>query len=125
MLYAFGRRHNGLDPEAGLIDVNGKLYGTTAERSNDRFGARSFVLRRAARRKLLHVFNEADGAFPYAGLVELNGKLYGTTSLGGAYSCSAYQKGCGTVFSVPLQGGTENVLSQLQRNRWLFSLRQP
>ncbi len=85
---------------------------------------RSFVLRRAARRKCSASSTEADGAFPLAGLVELNGRLYGTTAWGGAYSCGAYLSGCGTVFSVPLQGGTENVLLKFERNRWAITLRQ-
>ncbi|MGA7283139.1 MAG: choice-of-anchor tandem repeat GloVer-containing protein [Candidatus Cybelea sp.] len=114
MLYAFGRRHNGLGPKAGLIDVNGKLYGTTAERTNDRFGT-VFRITTGGAEKLLRIFNEADGAFPLAGLVELNGRLYGTTAWGGAYTCGAYLSGCGTVFSVPLQGGSENVLLKFNR----------
>ncbi|MFY9664213.1 MAG: choice-of-anchor tandem repeat GloVer-containing protein [Candidatus Cybelea sp.] len=109
VLYAFGKRHHGLSPDAGLIDVKANLYGTTHDRSNHLWGS-VFRITTGGAEKALHGFNEADGASPYAGLIELNGKLYGTTTIGGAYSCSAYEKGCGTVFSVPLRGGTENVL---------------
>ena len=57
--------------------------------------------------KLLHSFNDTDGALPRAGLIfDAAGNLYGTTSEGGAYSW-------GTVFELTPAGGgnwTETVL---------------
>ncbi|MGA8098728.1 MAG: choice-of-anchor tandem repeat GloVer-containing protein [Candidatus Cybelea sp.] len=113
VLYAFSGGHDANFPYAGLIDVKGELYGTTASGGRHFWGA-VFRITTGGTEKVLHGFDVADGAFPKAGLVELNGKLYGTTSEGGAYSCSSYRKGCGTVFSIPRRGGTENVLHSFE-----------
>lgn len=49
-------------------------------------------------------FNGSDGANPYSGLTLSKGILYGTTGRGGA-------NGDGAVFSLPVTGGTPNVLT--------------
>src|SRR5277367_3932587 len=49
-------------------------------------------------------FNVGDGAGPEAGLILSGNTLYGTTGYGGA-------DGDGTVFSVPVTGGTPTVLA--------------
>lgn len=63
---------------------------------------------------ILHSFlnSDTDGAFPSAGVTEIDHKLYGTTYVGGKGNCYAYQgaEGCGTVFSIDLKTGAENVL---------------
>jgi uncharacterized repeat protein (TIGR03803 family) len=109
MLHSFGGTQGGSHPRAGLIDVKGELYGTTSLGSKRHPGS-VFRMTTGGAKTVLHVFKKTDGASPYASLLELNGKLYGTTSLGGAYNCSTNHKGCGTVFSIPPEGGMENVL---------------
>jgi uncharacterized repeat protein (TIGR03803 family) len=73
---------------AGLIQVNGSLYGTTGYGGTDNRGT---VFKITTKGKLTTLYNfcsEAsckDGAEPYAGLVEgTDGNLYGTTTSGGA-----------------------------------------
>lgn len=49
-------------------------------------------------------FNSTNGAEPYAGVILSGGNLYGTTFSGGSVG------GYGTVFSVPVTGGTPSTL---------------
>jgi uncharacterized repeat protein (TIGR03803 family) len=101
VLYSFkGYPSDGEAPLAGLIDVNGKLYGTTSEggakcvQSRRGCGA-VFALTTSGSETLLHKFRggSGDGADPEASLVNVNGTLYGTTHSGGANNE-------GTVFSL-------------------------
>jgi uncharacterized repeat protein (TIGR03803 family) len=106
-LYSFGNGTDGAIPFAGLIDVNGTLYGTTQEGGTYGYGT-VFSITRDGTEKMLHSFgNESDGLTPDAALTNLNGTLYGTTFQGGAYAGSGF--GVGTVFSITT-GGTEKVL---------------
>ena len=116
VLHAFkGGNSDGGDPLAGLIDVNGTLYGTTA------YGGGSgckltgfptgcgtvFSVTTTGKETVLHSFGGTDGENPAADLIDVNGLLYGTTIFGGA-GC-----GCGTVFSIT-PTGAENVLYAFQ-----------
>ena len=101
--------HDGAFPLAGVIAVNGTLYGTTSQGGVFGTGCGSFgcgtifEISTSGREKLLYRFKGgADGAYPSAKPTDVNGVLYGTTSFGGA-------KGAGTVFKVTLSG-TERVL---------------
>jgi uncharacterized repeat protein (TIGR03803 family) len=111
VLHSFGERNDGSVPRAALINVDGKLYGTTSSGGTNGDGT-VFSLTPSGDEKVLHNFGEgSDGQVPTAGLVDVDGTLYGTTSGGGAYSC--YVSGgylpCGTVFSITT-GGKERVL---------------
>ncbi len=93
---------NGGDPEAGLTDVNGTLYGTTSAYYGY-FEGTVFSITTSGYLKTLHKFGSAyDGNGSVAPLLNVKGTLYGTTSAGGAY-------GEGTVFSVSITGN-ETVL---------------
>ncbi len=108
VLYNFTGSPDGAFPHAGLIDIKGTLYGTTASGGKHGYGM-VFGITAGGAEKLLHSFGAgSDGRNPFAGLIDIKGKLYGTTGAGGAYSCGSHV-GCGTVFSITL-GGTENVL---------------
>lgn len=108
VLHGFTASPDGAFPFAGLIDVKGRLYGTTASGGKHGFGT-VFSITTGGVEKILHSFGAgSDGRTPYAGLIELQGKLYGTTSDGGANSCGSHV-GCGTVFSIT-PDGTEKVL---------------
>jgi uncharacterized repeat protein (TIGR03803 family) len=104
MIYRFkGGPGDGEHPSAGLINVNGTLYGTTLEGGELGCGT-IFALTTSGKETRLYSFTgePADGARPPASLLNFNGTLYGTTALGGANDA-------GTVFSVTTSG-TETVL---------------
>jgi uncharacterized repeat protein (TIGR03803 family) len=112
VLLAFGsaprRLSRGMHPFAGLVDMNGTLYGTTE--TGGGFGDGTvFSISAHGKEKVLHRFRGgSDGAHPNADLINVNGTLYGTTEFGGSSYCWN-QAGCGTVFSITTTG-TETVL---------------
>lgn len=92
----------GLNPDGGLTNVAGTLYGTTFNGS--RCGCYGTVFKMTASKKttLYHFHGTPDGASPDADLKNVAGTLYGTTFYGGA-------NGAGTVFTIT-QSGSESVL---------------
>jgi uncharacterized repeat protein (TIGR03803 family) len=125
VLHTFKSILDGAYPYAGLTFHGGNLYGTTivggagpCELSTELFGCGTiFELRPSANgkwtEKLLHRFNNRDGAYPYAGLIfDANGNLYGAAFGGGIHS-GCGDAGCGNVFELsPRANGkwTEKVL---------------
>lgn len=121
VLYSFCSQQNcadGGNPAATLIAVNGELYGTTYDGGTPgcvydgcgtvfSFGPGTGV------ETVLYAFCQqqdcADGALPLAGVIDKRGTLYGTTAYGGRTAC-AQTGNCGTVFSLDLGTGTEQVL---------------
>ena len=105
---------DGADPVAPLIEVNGKLYGTTQYGGNGAYSVGTvFSITLSGKEKVLHSFgNGTDGGIPVAGLIDVHGTLYGTTEVGGSllsgHFCN-HTDSCGTVFSIT-PGGTEKVL---------------
>jgi uncharacterized repeat protein (TIGR03803 family) len=124
VLHSFGSGTDGLNPEAGLTDINGTLYGTTQNGGANTCpvnGAKPgcgtvFSITPDGTERVLYSFNGkgTDGYFPEAGLTEVNGTLYGTTFSGGAYNrtkCSVHLSTCiedppqgGVVFSITTDG---------------------
>ncbi len=107
---------DGAGPFAGLVNVNGTLYGTTYYGNASGVYGTVFAITRSGKETVLHGFKgatEEDGAEPQAGLVNVNGTLYGTTFVGGTNSCKDYNQGCGTVFSIT-PSGKEKVLYSFQ-----------
>ncbi|MBV9718382.1 MAG: hypothetical protein JOZ77_03630 [Candidatus Eremiobacteraeota bacterium] len=101
---------DGDSPTAGLIDVNGTLYGATV--GGGEYGAGTvFSISTTGKENVLYSFTGgADGLWPEGTLIELNGTLYGTTYAGGSQSCHLhFSNGCGTVYSVSISRA-ENVL---------------
>lgn len=101
ILYSFGSSGSpccdGQNPWAGLIDVNGTLYGTTAGGGALGVGT-VFSVTTSGVEKVLHNFgNVGDGYGPYSALVDVNGTLYGTTECGGTYNSCIVG---GTVFAL-------------------------
>jgi uncharacterized repeat protein (TIGR03803 family) len=99
VLYSFKGNTDGEYPYAGLLSVDGRLYGTTEYGGEYGYGT-VFSIASSGKEKVLHSFgaSSGEGKYPLGGLIELNGRLYGTTEYGGAYSC--YGGGCGAVFSL-------------------------
>ncbi len=102
LLYSFKGGNDGANPLAGLLAVDGTLYGTT--QSGGAYGQGTvFSIDPKGKERVLHGFGDgSDGAAPAAGLTLLDGTLYGTTSGGGTYRD-------GTIFSIT-RGGAERVL---------------
>jgi len=117
VVHAFQAGSDGANPQAGLINVGGTLYGTTA------FGGGStsctvlgtgcgtvFALNpTTGAETVVYVFrgSGSDGAVPYASLLYFGGALYGTTFNGGSTNCF---DGCGTVFALNPTNGSESVV---------------
>lgn len=109
MVYRFKGGQNGNAPEAGLLDVSGTLYGTTAGQYYK--GATVFAVSTSGKERVLHSFGSGDdGDTPHASLIDVNGTLYGTTYYGGD---ATYCGSCGIVFSVGTTG-KERVLHSFQ-----------
>lgn len=117
VIYSFCRNQDcadGATPAASLVYVNGMLYGTTLDGGGTGCGGGgcgtvfSIDLNTGTETVLHSFLGEADGAFPQASLTVLNGFLYGTTRRGGGSGCGG--NGCGTVYSIDSNTGSENVL---------------
>jgi uncharacterized repeat protein (TIGR03803 family) len=105
ILHSFGLAPDGANPLAGLVNVQGKLYGTT--QAGGATGAGTvFSLSLTGKEMVLHSFGKgSDGRSPVASLIARKGALYGTTQNGGAYTF-----GGGTAFSITTGGSNEKVL---------------
>lgn len=113
ILHKFVGGSDGELPFAGLTDVNGVLYGTTAFGGSGGCGGDPcgtvFRITRAGAEKVVHSFGpDGDGTYPHTGLLYAHGMLYGTTLFGGMRSgCqggSGYGEGCGVVYSLSTAG---------------------
>jgi uncharacterized repeat protein (TIGR03803 family) len=95
VLYNFiGGGKNGVMPEAALLKLGGKLYGTTAYGGSSNFGTVFSIDPQTRVVTFLHSFaGGAGGGRPAAALVNIGDTLYGTTNTGGT-------TGRGTVFSL-------------------------
>ncbi|MBV9699599.1 MAG: hypothetical protein JO078_05680 [Candidatus Eremiobacteraeota bacterium] len=101
VFYRFTGPASGARPYAGLIDVNGTLYGTTQIGGHKNLGA-VFAITTSGSEKMIYSFSGKDGNDPRANLTSVNDALYGTTYYGG-------KGGTGTVFAVSTSGA-EKVL---------------
>jgi uncharacterized repeat protein (TIGR03803 family) len=106
---------DGLFPQAGLIDFNGTLYGTTVSGGGTGCGGAGCgtvfsIDPETGTEKVLRAFSGGtdDGAWPQADLIDVNGIFYGTTMLGGVDNCLG--ETCGTVFSLDPATGAEKVI---------------
>ncbi len=114
VLHSFAGEPDGTGPEYGLLNVNGTLYGTTANGGANDDGT-VFAITTSGKETVLHSFaGEPDGAHPKAALINVNGTLYGTTFYGGA-NCGS-RGGCGMVFTIA-PSGAETVLYSFKGGR--------
>jgi uncharacterized repeat protein (TIGR03803 family) len=106
VLYSFKGGADGTHPRAGLLDVGGNFYGTTAQGGGQACGGQgcgaAFSINPATGAEgVLYAFQGGtDGAVPVAGLLDAGGYLFGTTARGGGQGCAGL--GCGTVFDLTL-----------------------
>ncbi|HEV3092058.1 MAG TPA: choice-of-anchor tandem repeat GloVer-containing protein [Candidatus Cybelea sp.] len=111
VLYSFAgsSKGDGETPEATLLEVEGKLYGTTILGGTNGDGT-VFSVTPSGTETVLHSFGgSGDGAYPESGFLRVNGTLYGTTMEGGT-------SGYGTVFSIT-PSGKERVLHSFGRSK--------
>jgi uncharacterized repeat protein (TIGR03803 family) len=111
VLHSFGGTsgEDGTAPQAGLVNVSGKLYGTTTlGGAHDR--GTVFEITPSGTETVLYSFagGTGDGSEPLSGVINLNGTLYGTTSRGGTSNF-------GTVFAVTTSGKETIVHSFIAR----------
>ena len=124
VVHSFRGYPDGRLPLAGLMDVGGRLYGTTdwGGTNSDckvyplgHYGCGtvfSVASGGKEKEKVLYRFGvgtsgRGSGSLPAAGLIAVGGVLYGTTATGGSYSgctSSNYAGWCGTVFSITPSG---------------------
>jgi uncharacterized repeat protein (TIGR03803 family) len=106
VIYSFKGGTGGEQPASDLLDVDGKLYGTTfsgGDASSSRLCydgcGTAFESTTAGAVRILHSFTNYpnDGAYPDAGLIALRGELYGTATNGGA-------NGTGAVYAMSTTG---------------------
>jgi hypothetical protein len=108
-VYSFVPTNDGpYDPSAGLVDVNGIMYGTTAAGGNDTCDSDQgcgivYSVTTSGHEKALHLFlGGSDGTSPDSAMIDVKGVLYGTTPTGGGSKCDYYGQilGCGIVFAL-------------------------
>ncbi|MGA8574329.1 MAG: choice-of-anchor tandem repeat GloVer-containing protein [Candidatus Cybelea sp.] len=99
VLHGFqGRKPDGDQPDASLVELKGKLYGTTSIGGKHiDSGGTFFSLTTGGTEKVLHFFGGLEGANVFAGLINVGGVLYGTADHGGTYHK-------GVVFSLTPRG---------------------
>ncbi len=113
--HTFAGQPDGSTPQAGPVEVNGTLYGTTAEGGDPSFcgvqcGTVYAVDIASGQERIVYSFGGGiDGESPRAPLIYARGKLYGTTASGGNGDCE-YEEVCGTVFSVVPSTGLERIV---------------
>jgi uncharacterized repeat protein (TIGR03803 family) len=123
-----GTGKDGQLPEAGVIAVKGKLYGTTSAGGTPSGGAGTvYETTTSGQERVLYTFTgRGDGATPTDDLVETGGALYGTTKYGNSYhyTCQESSDGCGTVFSLTLSGKEKilhNFTTGLEDGYWPYA----
>jgi len=97
VVHAFLDQGDGQWPYAALIDVGGKLYGTTSAEAGVSGGTLFSVTPSGVEHTVYHFTGARNGSTPECALVFTNGTFYGTTASGGYLSY-------GTAFAVTLAG---------------------
>ncbi|HLY07022.1 MAG TPA: choice-of-anchor tandem repeat GloVer-containing protein [Rhizomicrobium sp.] len=120
-LYSFCRLRDCADgsyPESTLLLFKGRLYGTTSEggSTNCYYGCGivfSIDPTTGIETVVYSFRGGSDGEYGSA-LIHVSGTLYGTTALGGGTGCGG--AGCGTVFALSPDTGSEGILHAFQDN---------
>jgi uncharacterized repeat protein (TIGR03803 family) len=96
---------DGDNPEAGLVSLNGELYGTTASGGNG-LGCCGviFKISKGGAFHVLHVFAQSEGQLPQGIVTDTAGNIYGATKYGGA-------SGDGTIFELDTAGNLTDLFS--------------
>lgn len=104
VVYAFKGGSDGANPQSGLIEVGGMLFGTAKSGGSTGFGTVFKVDPSTGAQSVVYSFTGgSDGGRPSGNLINVGGILYGMTLVGGS-------AGAGTVYKVNLTKGTERVV---------------
>jgi uncharacterized repeat protein (TIGR03803 family) len=104
-LHSFTGGSDGGNPDGGVIDVSGVLYGTASYGGSNSAGVVFAYNLASSTETTLHNFTGgSDGASPLGSLLAISGTLYGTANTGGS-------TGNGTVFGINIASGKETTLS--------------
>ncbi len=118
--YSFARHDDGGGPGSGLVELDGRLYGTTYGGGVHNAGTVFQVDPKNGSERIIHGFGAgSDGSFPASSLVVVHGILYGTTEYGGGNQrCldNYIRVDCGTVFSIS-PSGDEKILHRFGATR--------
>jgi len=110
VVYDFKGGNDGANPQASLLEVGGKLYGTT-KYGGAGYGVVFSLDPKTGREKIEYSFaGGGDGAYPLGSLIKGGAALYGTTNEGGSHSS-------GAVFSFTPKSGAEQVLYSFQNGQ--------
>ncbi len=101
--HAFGAGADAGYPSGGLVELGGKLYGTSYVGGSLRLGTVYEFDPKNGTEKVLHEFNGDDGERPTVGLLSWAGALYGVTPIGG-------ERFAGTIFKIDPATGNETTL---------------
>jgi uncharacterized repeat protein (TIGR03803 family) len=107
VIYSFNPNSSDGDgeaPTAGVVALNGKLYGTS--QGGAAANGTVFEVSMSGKERVLHSFaGGVDGTNP-GGLIALNGALYGPASNGGVTGgpCKNVPSGCGNIFKITPSG---------------------
>ncbi len=118
VVYRFAGGTDGFWPYAGLVAMNGKLYGTTANGGGKPACPAGcgtvFEVTTGGLEHVRYAFKGgADGAHPMRALYAIDGALWGTTVEGGSAHCA---NGCGTIFKITASG-SESIVHRFQGRR--------
>lgn len=105
---------NGSQPEGGVINVGGTLYGTSGGGSISGCCGIIFAVDPATgNERVIYSFPNGGsaGAAVQPGLLDFGGMLFGTTYYGGSNNCAG---GCGVIFSVNPATGSETVVHDFE-----------
>jgi uncharacterized repeat protein (TIGR03803 family) len=109
ILFDFDGTH-GANPYFGSLMLSGStLYGTTVSGGTNNSGTIFSIPVTGGTPTTLFSFENFYGAFPYSGLTLSGSTLYGTTLSGGG-QVGGLRLSLGTVFSIPVTGGTLTTL---------------
>ncbi|HXB83167.1 MAG TPA: choice-of-anchor tandem repeat GloVer-containing protein [Candidatus Acidoferrum sp.] len=103
VVHAFGEGTDAGYPMGGLVELGGKLYGTSYVGGSLRLGTVYEFDPKNDTEEVLHEFNGDDGERPTVPLLSWDGALYGVTPIGGA-------RFAGTIFKIDPANGNETTL---------------
>lgn len=111
VVHSFKGGTDGALPYAPLINVGGRLYGTTWFGGASNIGTVFRLNPATGAVAVMHSFKGSpnDGDRPSAGLLNVGGTLWGTTFYGGSGGCDV-NVGCGSVFKLVPSSGAFTLL---------------